>query len=305
MNKLTELTSSSGNRSGSTQKNDNTIHTVKQGDTIWDIAKTYGVTTSLILEANNLTENSFLQIGDKLIIPGVKKATTSTDKNNDSNTKDDSNSNTGNTYTVKEGDCASSIAEDFGVSLASLLRLNNLTDASILKIGQVLIIPTDEQDTENNSTQNTSTTENSNNESSTSDNTKVTKGEYLDWFKEVQYILERGMTATVTDVATGKSFKIKRYQGHNHADVEPLTAEDTAIMKSIYGSWSWNRRAVIVNVNGQNIAGSMNGMPHGNGGIDNNNFSGHFCIHFKNSKTHTGNKVDKTHQAAVKKAAGL
>ncbi len=301
LNKLTSLTAATASRSSTTSKNDNAIHTVKQGDTVWDIAKAYGVTTSSILTANNLTESSVLKIGDKLIIPGVNKSTVTTvttvttDKNNDDDSKVNGNSNTENTYVVKAGDSASLIAEDFGVSLAALLKLNDLTETSILQIGQVLKIPTDEQDAEYSSSQS----------KDTSTSTAVSKGEYLGWFDEVQYIFEKGAIATITDVATGKTFKVKRYQGHNHADVEPLTAEDTAVMKSLYGSWSWDRRSVIVSVNGRNIAGSMNGMPHGNGSISNNNFNGHFCIHFKGSKTHAGNKVDSTHQAMVKKAAGL
>ena len=36
----------------------------------------------------------------------------------------------------------------------------------------------------------------------------------------------------------------------------------------------------------------MNGMPHGTTTISSNNFDGHFCIHFKNSKTHESDKVD-------------
>jgi hypothetical protein len=49
----------------------------------------------------------------------------------------------------------------------------------------------------------------------------------------------------------------------------------------------------------------MNGMPHGGQQINNNDFQGHFCIHFKGSKTHKGNRMDATHQAAVKLAAGI
>ena len=46
----------------------------------------------------------------------------------------------------------------------------------------------------------------------------------------------------------------------------------------------------------------MNGMPHGTTTIS-NNFDGHFCIHFKNSKTHGTDKVDSEHQNCVNKAA--
>ena len=43
----------------------------------------------------------------------------------------------------------------------------------------------------------------------------------------------------------------------------------------------------------------MNGMPHGTTTISDNDFEGHFCIHFKNSKTHETEVVDDDHQAAV------
>ena len=36
--------------------------------------------------------------------------------------------------------------------------------------------------------------------------------------------------------------------------------------------------------------------------IDDNNFEGHFCIHFSGSKTHGSKKVDDMHQQCVKEA---
>ena len=52
------------------------------------------------------------------------------------------------------------------------------------------------------------------------------------WTGEIQSVLKRGGTATVTDVDTGISFQIKRTGGNNHADAQPLTSEDTALMLS-------------------------------------------------------------------------
>lgn len=75
-------------------------------------------------------------------------------------------------------------------------------------------------------------------------------------------------------------------------------------MKKAYGGkWSWDRRAVFVTINGVNYAASINGMPHGDGSIKDNDFDGHHCIHFTNSRTHASNKVCPLHQAAIKKAA--
>ena len=46
----------------------------------------------------------------------------------------------------------------------------------------------------------------------------------------------------------------------------------------------------------------MNGMPHGTQTIKDNNFDGHFCIHFYGSKTHGTKKVDEMHQNCVAEA---
>lgn len=125
----------------------------------------------------------------------------------------------------------------------------------------------------------------------------------LDWFDDnVTRVIPKNAKFTIKDVKTGKTFEAVRWSGVNHMDTEPRTAEDTAIMKSIYGgSWSWTRRPILILYNGNVYAASMNGMPHGTSTID-NNFDGHFCIHFLNSKTHGTKKVDPDHQACVKTA---
>ncbi|MDF2513126.1 MAG: Zinc D-Ala-D-Ala carboxypeptidase precursor [Herbinix sp.] len=148
----------------------------------------------------------------------------------------------------------------------------------------------------------------------------------LDWFKEVKYIWGKGKVAIVTDVDTGKSFEVKRTYGSNHADVEPLTKEDTKIIKNIWGGFTWERRAVVVQVNGYTIAASMTAMPHA--GVDSiaanryvrnrsagygyginldavkgNGCSGVMDIHFKNSRTHSTNRKQSSQQNMVGKAA--
>ena len=126
--------------------------------------------------------------------------------------------------------------------------------------------------------------------------------EKLNWFNGGTNKIPKGATFKVKDIKTGIVFTCKRWSGVNHADSEPLTAEDTAKMKKIYKHWSWRRRAVLVKYNGHVYAASMNGMPHGTGTIKHNNFNGHFCIHFSGSKTHGSKKVDSMHQSCVKEA---
>lgn len=133
---------------------------------------------------------------------------------------------------------------------------------------------------------------------------EIERGEFLTW-DEVDKIFRRYTNATVVDVDTGLSFRVQRRGGTYHADVQPLTARDTAVMKVIYnGSWSWKRKAVVVEVGGRRIAASMNGMPHGSGAIRGNNFKGHFCIHFRDSKVHQSGQENLAHQMMVWKAAG-
>lgn len=292
----------------------NVRYKIKSGDTIWDIASDYNVSVDSILEFNGLNEKSILKLGAEIIIPNVVKVVKPSPAKpaevkpeaskpeapvQDSSELENIYDFNKNVYVVKEGDTIESIAEDYGVTAEAIQRENNFSSDTALPVGQEIKIPEGS---------NMNTEEVAKDESGTS----VTKGEYLDWFKEVQYIFDKEDKAVVTDLDTGKSFNIKRLYGRNHADVEPLTTEDTKIMKSIYGGeWSWDRRAVIVTLYDKDkkverkIAGSMNGMPHGGQSIKTNGFKGQFCIHFKNSRTHSGNRWDTRHQNAVKKAAGL
>lgn len=318
LNKLTGKNIAVPSRSGAAKKDTtkvNVRYRIKKGDTIWDIAADYNVSVDSILKHNGLDEKSILDIGDEITIPNVVKVvkpspvkppveSSNTDAKPEAPMLDSSEleniyEHNKNIYVIKDGDTIESIAEDFGVTAEAILKENNLSVDSELQVGYEMKIP----EAIDNSSEDAA-------EKDTSDTT--IKGEYLDWFKEVQYIFDKEDEAIVTDVETGKSFNVKRLYGRNHADAEPLTPEDTKIMKSIYGGkWSWDRRAVIVTIYDEekkaerNIAGSMNGMPHGGESIKNNNFKGQFCIHFKNSRTHSGNRWDSGHQKAVKKAAGL
>jgi len=133
---------------------------------------------------------------------------------------------------------------------------------------------------------------------------EVHYGQPLPW-KEAKKIVPMKEIITVVDVETGMSFKAQRRAGRNHADVQPLTAKDSAIMKQIYdGEWSWRRKAILVKSNGRTLAASMHGMPHGGDGIPGNNFAGHFCIHFLDSTTHRSKQTDPDHQLMVWKASG-
>lgn len=97
------------------------VYKVKNGDNLSKIAKEYDTTVSTIMKINNLNSDK-LAINQQLLLPKTKK--TDGEK----------------TYTVKKGDTLSQIAYDNKITTSELKKANNLA-SDLLKIGQVLIIP--------------------------------------------------------------------------------------------------------------------------------------------------------------------
>ena len=106
-------------------------YTVERGDSLWSIARKFGITVQEIRDANDLVSDT-LSVGQSLIIPGLSAGD---DLENDNN-----NETMPSTYTVQSGDSLWSIANKFGVTVNDLKNANGLT-SNLLSIGQVLIIP--------------------------------------------------------------------------------------------------------------------------------------------------------------------
>lgn len=97
------------------------IYTVKKGDTLYKIANQYNTTVAELIELNNLL-NFNLSIDQELKVPI---------QNNGSGESDNYV-----LYTVKKGDNLYSIAGEYGVSVESIKKENNLT-SNLLSIGQI------------------------------------------------------------------------------------------------------------------------------------------------------------------------
>ena len=138
--------------------------------------------------------------------------------------------------------------------------------------------------------------------------------EKIDWFTGgIQQLWAKGANYKIYDVKTGIVWWAHRWSGGFHADIEPLTAADTARLCQIYGVkdaqdiWDdnlWHRRPCLVTIGTRTFACSLMGMPHNPDGdtIDNNNMTGQICLHFTNSKGHESGKVDTYHQKAIQEA---
>ncbi|WP_051541117.1 LysM peptidoglycan-binding domain-containing protein [Caldalkalibacillus mannanilyticus] len=249
------------------------------GDSLWSIANQFQTSVDELKEYNSLTGDRIL-VGQTLLIPPPSpvQALTQTAQAGE-------RSVTYTTHVVQRGDNAWDLSVRYGIPMSELLRENQLTTQSILMIGQALRIPVYHIPIK--------------------PVVSARHGELLDWWTEAQYVFTIGKTARVTDFATGRSFHVKRTVGANHADSEPLTAQDAQIMREIWGgSYSWQARAIIVEVDGRRLAASMHSMPHGVQYIHNNNYNGHFCIHFLNSTLHMNGQIDQGHQGQIRISSG-
>ena len=98
------------------------IHIVKRGDTLYNIALTYGTTIEAIIDANELQSSQYLVVGQALVIPII-----------------------GHFYFVKQGDSLYSIAQKFDLSYEQLAQINNIPVDRPLPIGSRLYIPEQEK----------------------------------------------------------------------------------------------------------------------------------------------------------------
>jgi LysM repeat protein len=253
-----------------------TVYKIQSGDTLWKIAARFNTSIRTLMEINQLTSD-YLIAGDKLLVPLPQAAKPSvSDKPWVELTS----------YTVQKGDTPWTLSIAHKIPMEEFLRVNNLSASAYLNIGQVVKIPV--------------------HHIPLTQTPGERYGEYLDWFEAAQYLFPINTVAKVTDFRTGKSFTVKRTTGAFHSDTEPLTAADAAVIKEIWGgSYSWSVRPVIVEVGGRKLAASMSSMPHSIETINDNGFSGHFDIHFRNSLRHKDSQLDPRHQEAVKIAAGV
>lgn len=104
----------------------------------------------------------------------------------------------------------------------------------------------------------------------------------LHWFNDVKPTLKNGQCMEAYDPETGISWTLRVMSRGNHADVEPLTAADTAAMNQAFGNKeSWGPKVVYVLLpDGRWSIASTHNVAHGGQTISDNNFDGQNCVHF-------------------------
>jgi len=99
-------------------------HIVKRGETLGGVAEKYGVSVSSIISINNLSSAHLLKVGQHLLIPASSDISMQS-------------------YTVKEGDTLTELAQRFQASTTEIKKTNTLANADHLRAGQKLNIPTE------------------------------------------------------------------------------------------------------------------------------------------------------------------
>src|SRR3972149_2725141 len=103
---------------------------VKKGDTLYRIARNYGVSVKQIKQANGLRVSD-IKPGDRIVVPSKKTGITR---------KGDNGKNNLITHKVRKGENLYRISRRYGVSVKDSRRLNNLS-GSFVKVGQKLKVP--------------------------------------------------------------------------------------------------------------------------------------------------------------------
>jgi membrane-bound lytic murein transglycosylase D len=109
-------------------------YVVQSNDTLWDIARAFGVSVDALCAANDLNKRSVIQPGQRLELPtGASAPVASASAHGGSGTWS-------GTYTVRPGDTLSGIASRHRVSVRELRRANGLSSSRIYP-GNTLSVP--------------------------------------------------------------------------------------------------------------------------------------------------------------------
>ena len=102
-----------------------TVHVVQWGESLELIAGRYGVAVSTLAAANGLPNPNLIYVGQRLVIPSTGGSPAPGP----------------GTHTVSAGETLSSIAFRYKTTVAALASINNLSNADLIFMGQVLTLP--------------------------------------------------------------------------------------------------------------------------------------------------------------------
>lgn len=124
----TKTSESSGQTSQSSASSTGKTHQVRAGETLSGIAKTHGIGTVALAQANGISQRAMVKVGQVLNVPAVAaEKVTALPKYG--------------TYTVKPGDTLSAIAKKYGTTVADITVANQMSRKAPIRPGQTIKVP--------------------------------------------------------------------------------------------------------------------------------------------------------------------
>ena len=108
------------------------VYVTQPDDTLFSIARQFGVTLDALIAANNITNPALIHAGVTLVIPGQEAPSAPGAPTVPSEY---------GSYTVVAGDTLGDIAARFNTDYFTLAQINNIVNPDLLYIGQVLKVP--------------------------------------------------------------------------------------------------------------------------------------------------------------------
>ena len=99
------------------------VYIVQRGDTLYSIARRYGVDVWTIASYNGITNPNRIYVGQRLVIPAAQPV------------------RTGTVHVVRPGETLLRIAMRYGVNAWAIARANGITNLNYIYVGQRLVIP--------------------------------------------------------------------------------------------------------------------------------------------------------------------
>jgi membrane-bound lytic murein transglycosylase D len=118
------------------------VHVVQSGDTLWDLSRSYGVSSRKIAKWNGMAPGDTLKLNQKLVLWDVKATQPKGSIIPAVYTSPAGKERTVR-YTVRKGDSLYRIAGRFNVTVNEIKRWNNLSSGSLLRPGQRLTLKVD------------------------------------------------------------------------------------------------------------------------------------------------------------------
>ena len=123
-------------------------YTIKPGDTLGKVAKQFNTTVAELARLNNIQNVNLVRVNQVIKLPTVveppkpvEKVEAPKEAPKPVKTAPKASESTSKTYTVVSGDTLTKIARKYKTTVAVLKKINNIQNANLIRVGQVIKLP--------------------------------------------------------------------------------------------------------------------------------------------------------------------